>query len=196
MPANRPRRPQQEDKPVPATTKKGKLNNIELIGIGLIFFAILLYTLSKCGKEPTPESIDQQPIVTEELVDSNALNAHAANGSSSFSGTSNTTPNSTPLTANPDSLRQPRQLYVLADSLRLRKSPERTGEVVGYLRYGEAVMDLGEASAMEKLRVSTDEVRTAPWVKIKTKNGQIGWAFGAYLQFYPVPRPTTSTPNT
>lgn len=195
MPSNRPRRPQQEDKPAPKPSK-GKLNNIELAGIGLVTFAILLYALSKCGAEPTPDP-SEQPIVTEQIIDSTVNNptdsANINNGGSSFRAEEDN--NTAPLVANSDSLKQPRKLYVLADSLRLRQSPELAGKVLTYLSYGEEVMDLGESTALQKLRVSADEVRTAPWVKVRTKTGKIGWAFGAYMQFYPVPRPVTTTPN-
>lgn len=195
MPSNRPRRPQQEDTPAPKPSR-GKLNNIELAGIGLVSFAIILYALSKCGGEPTPDP-SNQPIVTEQVIDSavnNSMDSLGNNGSS-FSGEENNNSNNTPLVANTDSLKQPRTLYVLADSLRLRQSPELAGKVLAYLRYGEEVRDLGESTPLQKLRVSADEVRTAPWVKVQTKTGKIGWAFGAYMQFYPVPRPITNTPN-
>ncbi len=84
----------------------------------------------------------------------------------------------------------PRLLYVLADSLRLRDNPALNGQVLGYLEYGEPVKDMGEQTDLQKLRISADETRTAPWVKIQTKKGKIGWTFGAYLQFYPPPRMT------
>lgn len=195
MPSNRPRRPQQEDKPAPRPSR-GKLNNIELAGIGLVSFAIILYALSKCGGESAPDP-SNQPIVTEQVIDStvNTFMDSIGDNGSSFSAEENNNTNNSPLVVNTDSLKQPRTLYVLADSLRLRQSPELAGKVLAYLSYGEEVMDLGESTTLQKLRVSTDEVRTAPWVKVRTKTGKIGWAFGAYMQFYPVPRPTTNTPN-
>lgn len=194
MPSNRPRRPQQEDKPVPKPTK-GRLNNIELAAIGLIGFAVLLYAFSKCGEEPTSDSTAEQPIVTEQVMDSSvmAVDSNRTN-SSSFSAEANNRI-TVAVTANSDSLRQPRKLYILADSLRLRQSPELSGAVLAYLSYGEEVLDMGESTALQKLRVSVDEIRQAPWVKVKTNKGKIGWAFGAYMQFYPVPRSTTNTPN-
>lgn len=194
MPSNRPRRSQQEDKPV-SKTSKGRLNNIELTAIGLLVFAILLYAISKCGEEPTPDPSTEEPIVTEQVMDSAvlAVDSNRINGSSfSVEENNNIT---TSLTANPDNLGQPRKLYVLADSLRLRQSPELAGAVLAYLSYGEEVLDMGEATALQKLRVSVDEIRQAPWIKVKTKTGQIGWAFGAYMQFYPVPRATADTSN-
>lgn len=198
MPSNRPRRPQQEDTPAPRATK-GRLNNIELAAIGLIVLAVLMYALSKCGADPAPGVGEEQPVVTEEVLDSTTTapidSMQDRHNGSSFSASNLPNANAAPLTEQPDSLRQPRTLYVLADSLRLRQSPELAGKVLGYLRYGEEVRDLGEATALQKLRVSADEVRTAPWVKVKTKTGKIGWAFGAYMQFYPVPRSTSTPPN-
>ena len=176
MPANRPRRPQEPEQNS-TTPSKGRLNNLELAGIGLLCFAILLYGISRCNRQPEPPEPTLPPTVTEEVVDS-------------------TMPASTPAassTAAPrrliaDSTYTPRKLYVLADSLRLRESPELSGKVLGYLNYGEEVLDLGEQTDLQRLRVSVDEVRTAPWIKIKSEKGVIGWTFGAYLQFYPVPR--------
>lgn len=191
MPSNRPRRPQQEDKPAPKNTK-GRLNNLELAALGLIGFAILLYSISKCGSSSTLDTSSEQPVVTEQMIDSpltSFSDSSVGHNNSSFSSDPSNS------TANVDNLSQPRKLYVLADSLRLRQSPELAGRVLAYLKYGEEVLDMGEATALQKLRISPDEVRRAPWVKIKTKTGKIGWAFGAYMQFYPVPRPTTNAPN-
>ena len=197
MPSNRPRRSQDTDKPALQPTR-GRLNNVELAAIVLIGLAVLLYAFSKCGGEPDSQPLGDLPVVTEEVVDSanptTGSTASDENGSSSFSTTATNQSTELP-TANADSLKKPRTLYILVDSLRLRQTPERTGTVLAYLRYGEEVLDLGEASALEKLRVSADEVRSAPWVKVRTNKGQVGWAFGAYMQFYPVPRVTATTPT-
>lgn len=175
MPANRPRRskePEQPNSPPP----KGRLNNLELAGIGLICFALLLYGISRCNRQPEPPSPSAAPTVTEEVVDTTTAPV--------VQPVAPPVPDSTNL--------QPRVLYVVADSLRLREQPALNGTVLGYLDYGEEVRDLGEQTELQKLRVSVDETRTAPWVKIQTKKGKIGWTFGAYLQFYP---PTRTTPT-
>lgn len=175
MPANRPRRSKEPEQPS-STPSKGRLNNLELGGIGLICFALLLYGISRCNRQPEPPSPSVAPTVIEEVVD--------------------TTPQPTaqpvaPAPVQDSASRAPRVLYVVADSLRLREQPTLNGPIVGYLDYGEEVKDLGEQTELQKLRVSVDETRTAPWVKIQTKKGKIGWTFGAYLQFYP---PTRTTP--
>jgi uncharacterized protein YgiM (DUF1202 family) len=189
MALNRPRG-SREDAPEQTTTKKkGKLNNMEMLGIGLFFFALCLYGISKCGKEDTPST---DAVVTEMIVDSTGSDstqnttAEPRNGSS-FSNGNDSRPNNT--RTNPRETVTPSKdakLYVIIDSLKVRSGPSLDSVMVTYLRYGEEVIDMGERSVLEKIRISIDEVRTAPWVKIKTSKGKVGWAFGAGLQFYPV----------
>ena len=181
MASNRPRRRRREENEQEAP-KKNRLNNMEMLGIGLFCFAFFLYALSKCGEEPVPEN---PPIVTEEVVDTLPTvdtTESVYNSGDNMTGTGGN--------SNGDTIFVERKLYILADSLRMRKEPKIGGEVVAYLRYGEEVVDLGERTVLEKIRISVDEVRTAPWVKIQTKDGRVGWAFGAYMQFYPVPTET------
>lgn len=190
MASNRPRR--QKQKEVQETkTPKGKLNNMELVAIGFFCIAFLLYGISKCSKAEPTASANNQPVVTEEVIDSSAIATtidSTENNGSSFTGEEQVVqePIRNEQTGN-------RKLYVLTDSLRLRKEPSLGGGLITYLNYGEEVMDLGEHSVLEKLRISPDEVRTAPWIKVKTKKGKIGWAFGAYLQFYPAATRTNIT---
>lgn len=181
MPANRPRRHKEPETPDPSPSK-GRLNNLELTGIGLICFAVLLFGISRCNQQPDPPSPVAQPTITEQVVDTVPTPPP---------------PPPAPAVVLPDSILQKRKLYVLADSLRLRTSPELSSTVVTYLSYGEEVIDLNETTEPRKIRVSVDEVRTAPWVKIRTKSGKTGWAFGAYLQFYPAPsvEPTAEGAN-
>jgi hypothetical protein len=197
MASNRPRRRNEEEQQ-PEKSSRGKLNNIELFGIGLFCVAFLLYGISKCGKDPVTETT-LDPIVTEEVIDSAATagaNAEGDENASSFTGTEAENVNDAAPTAPTNNTivgGGTRKLYVIIDSLRVRQAPNLGGELVTYLKYGEEITDLGERTVLEKLRVSPDEVRTAPWIKVKNKNGQVGWAFGAYLQFYPVAT-TTNVP--
>lgn len=190
MPANRPRRKKQEDVQEPQPSK-GKLNNMELLGVAMFCIAFLLYGIGKCGKETPAENPDNRPVVTEEVVDSSSAARTTNENGSSFSSEENNRVRELPISRDTVAVGT-RKLYVIADSLRLRKEPNLSGEVITYLSYGEEVKDLGEHTVLEKLRVSVDEVRMAPWIKIKTKKGKIGWTFGAYLQFYPVATQTVA----
>lgn len=186
MASNRPRRRRREENE-PEAPQKNRLNNMEMLGIGLFCFAFILYALSKCGEEPAPEN---PPIVTEEVVDTTStatMNQGMDSTQSAYGGDNMT---GTGGNGGTDTIFVERKLYILADSLRMRKEPKIGGEVVAYLSYGEEVIDLGERTVLEKIRVSVDEIRTAPWIKIETADGRVGWAFGAYMQFYPVPTQT------
>lgn len=198
MASNRPRRQKEGEEAQPQKSSRGKLNNMELFGIGLFCVAFLLYGISKCGKDPIAE-VPPGPVITEEVVDSGAIVARDENASSfTATGSNNATAatNTAPTgPTNPTVVGGAvRKLYVIIDSLRVRQAPNLGGQLVTYLKYGEEITDLGERTVSEKLRVSPDEVRTAPWIKIKNKEGQVGWAFGAYLQFYPVAT-TTNIPT-
>lgn len=198
MASNRPRRQKEGEEAQPQKSSRGKLNNMELFGIGLFCVAFLLYGISKCGKDPVAE-VPPGPVITEEVVDSGATVARDENASSFTATGSNNAAAAT--NEAPTAPTNPtvvggavRKLYVIIDSLRVRQAPNLGGQLVTYLKYGEEITDLGERTVSEKLRVSPDEVRTAPWIKIKNKEGQVGWAFGAYLQFYPVAT-TTNIPT-
>ena len=190
MSANRPRRRRRDEEPEPTPPKKGRLNNMEMLGIALFGLALMLYAMSKCGKEP---EVETEPIVTEEVVDSNALEEPIDSSESSYSGISEAP--TAPINSGGDTIIIAPKLYILVDSLRLRENPQIGADVVAYLREGEEVVDLGARSELEKIRISVDEVRTAPWVKVKTSKGKEGWAFGAYMQFYKLPTATATNNN-
>lgn len=191
MSTNRPRRRRRDEEPEPTPPKKGRLNNMEMLGIALFGLALMLYAMSKCGKEP---EVETEPIVTEEVVDSTVIEEEPRDSSeSSYSGI--TEAPTAPISGGGDTILIAPKLYILVDSLRLRKEPQIGADVVAYLREGEEVVDLGERSALEKIRISVDEVRTAPWVKVKTNKGREGWAFGAYMQFYKLPTETPTNNN-
>lgn len=195
MASNRPRRKQTEEAAPKA--KKGGLNTIEMAAIALFVVAFLMYTLSKCGDDPVEENTDAT--VTESVIDSNAVannsadstSNQAARNGSAFEGSND--PNEQAAPERPQAA--PNKLYIIIDSLKLRTEPNLSGTLVDYLRYGEEVEDMGGRTVLEKIRVSVDEIRTAPWVQIKTKKGKKGWAFGAYIQFYPVPTETNLPEN-
>jgi Bacterial SH3 domain len=78
-----------------------------------------------------------------------------------------------------------RPLYVIIDSLKLRSRPQLDSSFIRYLSYDEIVYDMGEQTQyMQTIRYSLDEIRTEPWVKVRTKQGEIGWVFGAGVNFY------------
>lgn len=131
--------------------KRIKLRPMEIVGIGLLFFAIIVYAFTRGEREPEQRQIAQ-------LADSTQL----ANKAS-----------------------QLRPLYIIVDSLKLRAKPKLDSNFIRYLVYDEMVFDMGEQTdATQTIRYSAEEVRTEPWVKIRTEKGEVGWVFGAGVGFY------------
>ncbi|MCP4441862.1 MAG: SH3 domain-containing protein [Aureispira sp.] len=173
MSSNRRKRKNPEP---PNKKKKSGLNNIEMIAIAVFCLAAILYAMTKCGGDPPPKKEN-----TAIVIDSSA------------------TPTAQP-TAEPESIsdiiqnennaNEPiiaRSLYVIVDSLKMRKKPDLGSGVVVYLNYGQEIHDQNDVTDFEQtIRISVDEVQTAPWVKVKTKEGLVGWVFAAGLQFYPI----------
>jgi hypothetical protein len=128
-----------------------KLRPMEIVAVGLLLLAIIVYLFSRSNREPETRPIEQ-------LADSTQLQAKAA---------------------------KLRPLYVIVDSLKLRSHPKLDSNFIRYLNYDELIFDMGEQTeTFQTIRYSADEVRTEPWVKIRTEAGEVGWVFGAGVGFY------------
>lgn len=149
----------------------GALRPIELIGIGLLLLAILLYGLSRNSSKKTPKKAD----IAE--IDSSGQNSNSRNDDSKD-----------------DILR--RRLYVAMDSLRFRKGPDKDSSTLKYLQYGEELIDMGEYENEQTIRLTPDYSVTEPWIKVKTKEGRTGWVYGAGVRPYPKKRPEPKKENT
>lgn len=159
---NRGGNPNPNPKSKPAANKnstKFTLRPIEAIGIGLFVFAVLVYSFNKCNRSPARNANNASTTATlPALADSAALAMSASNL---------------------------RPLYVVIDSLKLRPRPQLDTAFIRYLYIDELVYDMGEqTNYTQTIRYSADDVRTEPWVKIRTKKGDIGWVFGAGVNFY------------
>jgi hypothetical protein len=73
-------------------------------------------------------------------------------------------------------LTYPETMLVRATSLRLRKTPSLTGEILTQLKNGEEVSVLESGSAYQII----DDINDI-WVKVKTKDNQIGYCFQGFL---------------
>ena len=62
------------------------------------------------------------------------------------------------------------------DGLRLRSQPTTSGAVLASLARGEEVLALGKTDSSD-----TIDNLTAPWYRVLLSTGQIGWAFGGYV---------------
>ncbi len=74
-------------------------------------------------------------------------------------------------------VKEPQVALVTGDSLRLRRAPGLQSGVAGTLRRGDIVDVLMEGSMAQRI-----DNRRAIWLKLRTKAGVEGFAFGGYLE--------------
>ncbi len=75
-------------------------------------------------------------------------------------------------------------LYVTIDQLKMRKEPGLKGKSIGQLDLYSQVYFTGERTDWKQEISLGKEKVTDCWVKIKTKEGKIGWVFGAGVNYY------------
>ena len=144
----------------------GALRPVELIGIGLLLFAAMMYGLSKCSSD---KKTAKAPITISDSLSS------AQNLSEPVED------------EKVNALR--RRLYVVMDSLRMRRAPNKDSTTMKILPYGEELIDMGVYENEQTIRISPEISVTEPWIKVKTKDGKVGWVFGGGVRIYPKKRP-------
>lgn len=157
--------PKKQQQPEPSSGGKFKLRPLEMIGLGLLGFAILVYSLSKClgGSKPVAG-----PGANNQLDSTQTDSVRMA-----------------------QELEKLTKIYIVMDSVKLRSTPGLNGQIVKILLFDEVVYDLKEQTQkMENIRFSAEESRKEPWVKVRTADGKVGWVFGAVVSFYRKPRPS------
>ena len=79
--------------------------------------------------------------------------------------------------------KKPSQLIVEVDKLRFRDQAGEKGKVLGFLKKGEHLIDLGETSVFTNTITIRGVKYTEPWLKVKTTKGEVGWVFGGAVNF-------------
>ena len=75
-------------------------------------------------------------------------------------------------------------LYVTIDQLKIRKEPGLKSKTIGQLDLYEQVYFTGKRTDWtQEISLGYEKV-TDHWVKIRTKDGKIGWVFGAGVNYY------------
>lgn len=75
-------------------------------------------------------------------------------------------------------------LFVVIDSLKVRKGPHLDSSIIQRLVLDESVSFLNETTDFTQKITLKSELFDEPWIKIKTQKGKIGWSYGAGLNFY------------
>jgi hypothetical protein len=68
-------------------------------------------------------------------------------------------------------------LYVWLRNFRIREQPDLSSKVIDLLQFAEEVVYLGEVSDTKSQITLRGKTYNAPWIKIKTKDGNIGWVY-------------------
>lgn len=157
-----------------------QLRRMDWLILGLFVFSLILWGVTQCGGDEESSAEGDTAVADSTLTGA----APVAATPSSPTNASNV----------PETVYMERSLYVIIDSLSMRTGPYLDSTRVDYLREGQELYDMGEITEFaQSIRISADEIRTEPWVKVKTKKGKVGWVFGAGLHFYK--RPNTRQDN-
>ena len=73
-------------------------------------------------------------------------------------------------------------LYVWLDNFRIREKPDLSSKIVDHLQFADEVKYLGEISGIKSKITIRGITYNAPWIKIKTKGGKIGWVYSVGLK--------------
>lgn len=157
-----------------AKKAKGILSSVEFIIILVFFIAFLTWVFPKCkgDGDPLPQPISQVDSLAavQRLLDSVAA--------------------ITPEPANPATPKVEvrtevlARLYVTIDGLKVRHEPNLKSDMIVQLPLFEEVYFQDEVTEFKDSISLGYEVAYAPWVKIKTRKGHIGWVYGAGVNFY------------
>lgn len=165
------------------------LPKIEILIILVFFASFMAWAISKC--DATQKSFqDEEPVESTNItndntstIDSASLpptlsNAGEDDDTPQLSGT--TSPNSQPTVS-----QQPQysKLYITIDGLKMRSGPSLDSTVITQMKLFEQVDFLNEFTDSTYQINLGYEMADEPWFKIKYR-GQVGWVYGAGVNFY------------
>ncbi len=169
-------------------TKKKKsslLPKIEILIILVFFFSFIIWAVSQCSAKKVLYQ-------TQEMA-SQAETTAAEQDTVPLTNPSTTaalpaTTSSTDLTTSevPVRIIQERYtpLYVSIEGLNLRTGPHLDSSIIMKLRLFEEVLFLNEVSDSTQIINMGEEMANEPWIKIQEKKGNVGWVYGAGLNYY------------
>jgi len=75
-------------------------------------------------------------------------------------------------------------LYAWVDKLRIREQPTTKSEIVAEVKEGTSFIYMNEKTDFKDRINLRGTLFNEPWLKIKTKEGKVGWVFGGAIKFY------------
>ena len=155
----------------------------EVLMILVLFASFIIIAVSKCNvrkqKMNTYEIPKSQetPKDTIVLVESNHLSSNKHVDTSSIIIASPTIPPSNSIYS---------ALFVVVDSLKMRKGPFLDSTVIQILRLEDVVYFMNETTDFTQKINLGNQLYDEPWIKIRSKQGKIGWSYGGGLNYYKI----------
>lgn len=160
---------------------------LEFIIIAIFFISFILWAMRKCSQNRDIYQ-EENPVTTEETV----TPADSIITPEIFDKPKQLTP------ANPSSVdirsadqppsRSVREkytpLYVTLENLNIREQPALNAKVLDRVQLYDEVTFLNEVTdSIYEIKLG-NVMTQAPWVKVKSPKGKVGWVYGAGVHYY------------
>lgn len=161
--------------------KPGLLPKLEFLVIGILFFAFLLWAMSRCNATKRAYQEKAAAQARDEAA-ADSLDRLLLEGYTPFDTAVKPKEAPPPPSAGPGERRT--ILYVTIDGMNMRSGPGLNYRIVERLKLYDEVEFLGEVTdSTQEInlgQITTDE----PWVKVRTRKGNTGWLYGAGASYY------------
>lgn len=162
--------------------KNGILPRFELLLVGVFFTMILIWGVSRCG------STRQQYIEDNGLLDQAEEKKPQFESPAARMDPLPPKDSATLQAPTEERTRTIRErytpLYITVDGMNVRSQPKLNGSIVTRLKLFDEVIFLNEVTDFQQEVNMGDTTTVAPWVKVKTPNGKVGWVYGAGVNYY------------
>ncbi len=149
------------------------LPSIEIMIVAVFFISFILVTIPRCEREQSERqaNAESEEIPTTEILDSI---------------TKPEAPKTPALKLNsPATVTKRTVLYVTIGGMNLREKPTLTSSVMQKMPLYEQVYFMDEITEFtQKLDLFEGYTTDEPWIKVQTKEGRVGWLYGAGVHFY------------
>lgn len=168
--------------------KKGALPSLEIIIILVFFLSFIIWAVSKCGATKEQFAGDENTNVDSTLnnVDTDSIYFSMPEPLPPKADPTGSTPTNITTNSTIDPVASTEiisKLYITIDGLNMRTGPHLDSTVLEKLPLFEVVYFMGEytdsTQTLSLGKVMADE----PWVKIKSKKGNVGWVYGAGVDY-------------
>ncbi|MFK8102705.1 MAG: SH3 domain-containing protein [Saprospiraceae bacterium] len=171
-------------------TKKKKsslLPKIEILIILVFFFSFIIWAVSQCSAKKVmyqAQEMAAQGETETTVVEPDTVPVANPATTTTLPATTSSTDLTT--TNVPVRIVQERYtpLYVSIEGLNLRTGPHLDSSIILKLGLFEEVLFLNEVSDSTQIINMGEEMANEPWIKVQEKKGNVGWVYGAGINYY------------